>query len=290
MLNIISSDIYRVRKGAAFYGVMAGIAGLFLLIAGIFKIISSPGFNDLVEQSAGAGTGLITVEPGSTAADLEEAQRDLEEFLPENGAQFIIFMLEQASNCLPLFLLPFIMAVFGADYSSGAFRNLLSHESGRGKIYVAKLISTMLFTVLMLLGFLVLGGVIGGLFYGFGGFNSAFCIKTSIILGLQMPIYLAFICLGHFIMAFCKRSSYTIATYIVGLFVWTFVLQMLAMAIPGLGWIMRLDLMSAATVVTQYQTAVAADVVTPLIFSAIIIVVTMGLGSYKYKTTDFDFA
>lgn len=282
MLNIISSDIFRVRKGTALYGVIGGIFALFLLMAVIFKIINFPVIFDMTETD-------VTVVPESNVSIEADLDDDIVEFLPDNGAEFLLSMFTETSNGLALFLLPLIISVFGADFSAGTFRNLLSYESGRKKIYIAKLICTLVFSIIMLLAFVVVGGLLGSLFFGFGGFSVAFISQIFTILALQLPIYIALICIGHCILAFSKKCSYTIATYIVGLLVWSFVLQMVGLAIPRLSWVIQLDLMSMLNTLANYKMVSNGEIVFPVIFAVGVMIISFGLGGYRYKTTDFDF-
>jgi|GEM_PF-1178223 len=287
MLNLVFSDLYRVKKGTFLYGVAMGLLALFLLLAVIFKVISSPIFNELMESSAD-GT-VITIESDSVSQDLAEMQEELDEFIPDNGGAFGLSMLTEASNCLPLFLLPLLIAVFGADYSAGTFRNSLSYLSKRTPIYLSKLLISILLTIVIVLVYIIGSVLIGSLFFGFGGLGAAFWKQTLIIAALQFPINLAFICLGHCIMAVSRKTSHTIAIYLVGLLVWSVILQLISMTIPGAQWLMNFDLMNAMTVMANYQSYTRADIIMPQVFSLAVIAASLGIGVYRYQKTDFDF-
>lgn len=279
MLNIIQADLFKIRKGKALKGVMLGLLLIVLITAAVFKLVESPAFQVTMENNG-------EIFSSDDLSDVEEAQG----MMPQNGGDFVRMMFLEVGSGFVLFLLVFIITIFGVDYSSGTYRNLLSYHSSRGSIYAAKVITNTILTIVMLIGFLVLNVIIGGILFGFGGFSAA--LFLTIIKGflLTMPILIAFITLGHCIVAFSKRTSYAIAIYLVGLIVWSLVLQIPAMLIPRLEWLMQLDLMSAPKLVAQYAVNGSASIAVPMIFSIILIVGTYVLGLARYKTTDFDFS
>lgn len=292
MINIITSDLFRVRKGAAFYGVMIGILVLILSTGGILTVIRSSSFQKMV----GDENSLFSVEIMSEddRADIEKLKA-AEDELPQNGGEFIKFMMAEAGEGMALLLLPFIIAIFGADFSTGTFRNLISHGTNRNKIYLAKMCGSLILTVLMLLSFIILSGVVGAAMFGFAGFSGALLVEIIGAIVRMLPILMAFICIGHCIIAFTKRSSYTIAIYLVGTMVWALILQVLAMLRPGMQWLMQLELMSAVGAVTGFsslngQIALSGgQLIVPMVFSLILIVGSLAVGMNRYKRLDFDF-
>lgn len=278
MLNIIQADLFKIRKGKAFYGVMMGLLAIVILIGGVLKVIGSPAFQ--VQMS--------TFEESLSEEDKQELS-DGQEIVPANGGEFLRMAFQEMGSAFILFLLPFIITVFGADYSSGTYRNLLSYHSKRAEIYAAKTITSLILTVVMLVGFTIFGAVIGGILFGFGGFTAAVfmeIIKTSVLL---LPVLGAVIALGYCIMAFVKKTSYTISIFLVGALVWSLILQVLAMLVPRWEWILQLDLMSAVKMIGQYAANADVSIMIPMVFSVILLVGSYVIGSLKYSRTDFDF-
>ena len=281
MLNIIASDLFRVRKGKTFIGVTIGIVALVVLIAAIFGIMNTPGVYDgLMSQS-----GLIN------AGDAQD-MTDMIAIMPKNGGEFVNMFFAEGADIFALLLLPFVITVIGADYSTGAFRNLLSYHSKRSSIYIAKAVTTFLLTMVSAVLYAVLTCLSGGLVFGFSGFSLA--LFGQVVKGLlfMMPIVAGLTALGYCLMVVLKKTSYTIAAYLVGMIVWTMVLQIFAMLIPGMNWLMQLDLMSALGIAAEVAagTAASSSLMIPMIFSVVLLVGCTVFGIYRYKTTDFDFS
>jgi len=278
MLNIIRSDLFKIRKGKAFYGVMIGILGTLILVAGIFKVIQSPAFRE----------SMTVHEEAFDEGDIMDVE-DAQQYLPTNGGEFLTFVNQEVGGAFLFFLLPFIIAVFGADYSSGAYRNLLSYHSGREGIYAAKIITSIILTVLMLFGSAVFSIIIGAVVFGFGGFTGAVLLGTVKCIIMMLPILVSLIAAGHCVLAFTKKTSATIAFYLVGLIVWSLVLEIPAMLIPNMEWLLQLDFASSIKAAAQYAMNADVKILIPMLFSFVLIAGTYVLGVIRYKTTDFDF-
>lgn len=279
MLNIIRSDLFKIYKGKAFYGVMLGLLGTIILIAGMFKIIQSPAFRESMSAHE-------EVFNESDILDVEEAQQ----YLPSNGGEFLEFMNQEMGSGFLFFLLPFVIAVFGADYSSGAYRNLLSYHSGRAGIYAAKMITSIILTVLMMVGTSVINIIIGGIVFGFSGFTGTVLLGTVKSIIMMLPILISLIGTAHCVLAFTKKTSATIAFYLVGLTVWSLVLQIPALLMPKMGWLLQLDFSSSIKTAAQYAMNADVKIMVPMIFSFLLIAGTCVFGAIKYKATDFDFS
>lgn len=277
MLNIVRSDLFKIRKGKALYGVLLGTLVLLILVAGVWRYFQSSSYKENVaaQQQDQEVSGI----------ELE----GVEELLPSNGGEFLTMMHEEMGMVLLFFLLPFIIAVFGGDYAAGTYRNLLSYHSERGKIYMAKLITSAILTIVMLLSFSLFSMAIGGIVFGLDGFTSAVVFGAVKALLLMFPVLLALLSVGHCIMALTKKISATIAIYLVGLSFSGLIMQVPAMLFPKLEWVTELDLTGSITTVAQYAMDSKVKIMVPMVFSLILIVGTYIFGTIRYKTTDFDF-
>lgn len=283
MINIISSDLFRIRKGKAFYGVMIGIL-VFIVFAAIgLAILRSPSFYESME----ANQGVVMMD--EDIKESAEMIQSLESSMPKNGSEFMAAMFAEGAEILLLLLLPFVIAVFGGDYSAGTFRNLLSYHSKRGKIYGAKLITSLILTLISLIAFAVISMVTGTITFGFGGLGAGRMLMLVKGILLMLPMLAACVCVGHCIMAFTKRNSYTISIYLVGMLVWSMVLQGVAFLVPSLAWVLNMDLTGTMGRMLSYPQLSSTELLAPLVFSAVLIVGTTLLGGYKYSKTDFDF-
>lgn len=146
MTNIIQSDIFRIKKGAAVRNVF--LAGMIIIvITGVNMLGSSSGF------------GGVGVQSTASAA----------RSLPGNGAEFVQQMRDD--GLFPFFILAFAVAVLGAEYSTGTIRNSLSYFVDRKKIYFAKCITGLLCCLTYTLLCLVVSFVAGTILFGFWRFQ-----------------------------------------------------------------------------------------------------------------------
>lgn len=282
MNNIIQSDIYRLRKGAAMRNTILGAFGLILIVAITFAFLRSGSFQSMMEESMQA--------QGATQGEIVSMQGDIMEMeetsgaLPQNGAQFGASVM--AENMFTILLLPIFLAVLGADYNAGTYRNTLSYEANRKKVYLGKFLVSCGATLLLLVVSLVFSWLIGGLFFGFGGFSAGYFIQLLTTLLLQAPIYLAILSLGHCLLAFTQKSGATVAVFLLVMLLYSSVIQMLAGLLPKYQWLIRLDFLSGIKLMASYQTADPMDIVIPLIFSGVILVGTFAAGMVRYVKAD----
>jgi ABC-2 type transport system permease protein len=204
--------------------------------------------------------------------------------MPTNGAEFVRVFV--SAGLLPFFLLPLMLVVFAADYSAGTYRNTLSYETRRGRVYWAKLLMSIISFVLLFVVSLVFAALIGSALFGFGGFSLEYAgwLLTTIL--LQLPIYLGMICFIHFLIAFTQKSSTTIAVFLLVLLLFPSVVQLLTFLLPTFGWLANIDLLSGLGAVAGYATATPISIILPVTLGAALAVASTTLGVYRYKKTD----
>ena len=275
MNNIISSDLYRVRKGAAYRNTCLGILAIILVMLTSFLFVQS-----------GAAAEMLTTTNDLTPADVAELEQAIqsEVTLIENGAAFGQQML--SDFFIFLFFLPVAIAVFCADFSAGTYRNTLSYESDRTKVYMAKLLLSIGLCITMVLGMLAVSFLLGSVAFGFSGFTAAFFGNLSAALLLQLPIYLATITICHCLVSFTKKSSSTIAVFLVGYFVLDLILQLAVGIFHMPEWLMLLDAQSAGKLMAGYASAPKSYVVFVAVYYLGIATLTTLLGAVCYHKTD----
>jgi hypothetical protein len=284
MLNIINADFFRVRKGKAIYATLLGILGIILFTAILLKLISS---EDILNQAASSNSGILTIEGNMDG--IENSTELLSELVPENGSAFAFSMYGDVGNIITIFILVFIITIFGTDYSAGAYKNSLSYHSNRCKIYLSKLLLSSGLAIGLLFALGLMSLIVGGIFFGFHGYAIANLLPAVTAIALMIPMMLTFISIGYCIIAFTKKVSATIATYIVGILACSTLLQIARMVFPTKVWLSRLDLMSSMGQMTKYQALSAVEILTPIGLAVAIIILTTSIGMYKYQKTDFDF-
>lgn len=284
MLNIIKADFFRLRKGKGIYAVILGMFGIVLAMSLLISAISAGWISE--ENQVANGAGIVTIE--SVDGDSQDNAELLASLVPENGAEFVSSMYSDVGNILSWFVLVFIIVVFGVDYSAHTYKNLLSYQTKRSKIYLSKLSLSSLLAIGSLLIWGLISFVIGGVAFGFQGYSVERFIPMITGVALMMPMLLAFVSIGYWLVVFTKKTTTTIATYIIGGIVVGTILQISAMLFPAKQWIPRVDLASAMSAMMKYQTLETLDIITPIGLAIALIILTTGMGLYKYKKTDFD--
>lgn len=276
MSNLISSELFKIRKGKTLLGIAIGLILVTLLISGVVSVIRSPELSAHLRYDA-------AVMDQSDVADMDT----FSEMMPNNVGEYLSFMYKESGSIFALLLLPLVISIFASDYRTGAFRNLLSHSLSREKIYMGKLLTTLLLTVATVVLFGILNAAVGLIMFGIGGM----AIFVNLLKGmvLILPLLTAFVCVGHCIVAFTKSSGNSIAVYLVGALAWSTILQIGSFLLPGGEWIMNLDLMSQVGTLFRPDLLKFTDIATPLVFAFILIIGSVIMGINRYKATDFDF-
>ena len=284
MLNIIKADFFRLRKGKAIYAVLLGMFGIIMAMTLLLSVISVGWISE--ENQVLNGSGIVTIE--STDEGVEDNAELLASLVPENGAEFVSSMYSDAGNIMNMLVLVFIIAVFGVDYASHTYKNILSYHTKRSKIYLSKLGLSSLLAIGSLLIWGLISFVVGGISFGFQGYSAENLIPVITGVALMVPMLLAFVSIGYCIVVFTKKTSATIATYIIGGIVIGTILQIAALMFPAKQWIPRIDLASSMGAMVKYQTLETLDIITPIGLAIALIILTTGIGFYQYKKTDFD--
>lgn len=268
MTNIIHADMFRLRKGAAVRNILLVMLGLMLLYAVLNRFTESGSF------------AVIGVNFDS---DIREA---LQNAAPANGAEFLSRMA--AENYLPYLFFGFFVAVFGADFSAGTYRNTNSYETNRAKIYLARLALSVGICAAALVFNAVTGLVIGSAFFGFAGFSAAFFAKYGLALLMQMVVCIFLAAFTHAVLAFTRRNGPTITIFFVTTLVLSMLVQGLLMLMPNLTWLLALDVLSSFKLLASYSVAPLHVIVTIVVVNAGMAVAALVLGLTRYKQMDFN--
>lgn len=261
MVNIIKSDIFRLRKGAAVRNVfLAGI--IIIVITGVNMAGSSSGFG---------GVGVQTTASAARA-------------LPGNGAEFLQQMRDD--GLFPFFILAFAVAVLGAEYPTGTIRNSLSYFVDRRKVFFAKCITVFLCCLAYTCLCLIVSFIVGTLLFGFGGFSLTLFIRVLLQILLSIPLYLGMVAIGNGLLVFTKRTSITIATYLIGLIVFPSFTNQLLQLFPKAEWLQLCDPLSAFSVLSRFWEFPFGVVGMILLFWFLLDALLLFAGSHLYTNAD----
>ena len=261
MTNIIRSDIFRLKQGSAVRNVF--IAGMIIIII--------TGVNMLSSRSGFGGVG---VQSGASAA----------RSLPGNGAEFVQQMRDD--GLFPFFILAFAVAVLGADYSAGTIRNTLSYFVDRKNVYFAKCLTGFLCCVTYTVFCLAVSLVTGTILFGFGGFTLNFIVSIFLQILLSLPLYIGMIASGNCLLVFTKKTSITIASYLIGLIVFPSFTHQIYQLFPMAEWLKLCDPLSAFSMIARFWDFPTSYVGMVLLFWIILDSLILYFGVRLYSHAD----
>lgn len=278
MNNIIASDFYRMKKGRNLWVVALVTIGLVLMISSMSIMTSSI-------------TTSISTE-GIDSADIVELQSDLQEAqtlidqTTNTAANFINEIMGQ--NFLFFLFLPIIIAVFCSDFTFETYKNTLSFESNRNKVYMGRfLLTTGLCIVIKVLS-IITAFIIGALFIPDKGFSGEFLLTLLQSFFLQLPVYLSVISLSCCFIVFVKKSSVTIASYIMGLMIVSMLLQIIPTLLGGYEWLTLFDPTSAIGILVTPSSLTLPMMVLCIGFYIAVFLISMLVGVKRFQRADLN--
>lgn len=278
MNNIISSDFYRMRRGAALRNTcIALFVVIAMAMAGLLFIQS-----DFAAELIASPPGMSAAEAAELEKDIQDANQQVESI--DGGAAFCMDMLGQ--SVIFFFFLPIVIAVFCADFSSGTYRNTLTYESNRIKVYMGKLLLSIGICIAMTIGMVIVSWLLGSLAFGFTGFTAAYFGRVLTVLLLQLPISLATIAVCHFLVVFTKKSGATIGTFVVGYIVLAIITQVIVGLFPSAQWAALLDPQSSGKLMTVFESAQTKHILFTVIYNLAVAAATTVLGALHFRKTD----
>ena len=277
MLNIIRSDLYRLGKGAAVRNTVIGILATVLLLGLTYFTLTSDGLQVYIDDAA---AGAVASEDW---AELSKDMAGMQTIIPANASEFGREMA--ATNYLAFFLLPLIITIFCADFSAGAYRNTLTYESSRAKVYLAKLTLSVLGCIALSLINLVFSWIVGGFLFGMSGFTAEYLLQMLVTLLLLFPVQLGLIGFGHCVVAFTKKSSTTVAIFLVAPTLLSAAFQMLSL-LPTFSWLPLLDWNSVGSWLAAYWTMSGGEIFLAVGSGLAVAAVSTALGLAHYRKAD----
>lgn len=277
MSTLIRSDIYRMRRSAAFRNTSIVLLVIMAVFAATFVMIRSEAFTSFVES------GVLEQIDGEEAEQYLEIYDEGMDELPANAAEFTNSLMGE--NILLFFFIPVVLTVFCADFTNGTYRNTLSYESNRTKVYMAKWIVSAVSCFLLQILMVVAGWIMGAIAFGSFGFSAGYFVKTLIGIILILPGQLATVSFIHCLIAYTKKSSSTIGIFIGVSLGSSMVLQMLTM-IPQFSWLSYLDWNTSGNMLMNYWNAPLTGIVLAVGTGLAVTVVSTVLGLMHYRKAD----
>ena len=272
MMNLIRADIYRIFRGKGIY-----ITLFFLLCIIIMQVTAGAYMN--------AGIRVDDFELIDTLSDPDNASTQIDDLSIGNGLEPFQrpfgaeapFVAMSFTDGLLYFLLPLLIFISTADFTSGAVKNTLASGMSRLEFYVSKLTLSCVTCFLLLLSYVLLSTIFATLVSGFGAtLDWEYVSGVLKVFAIQLWLVLAVTCVGHFFI-FVMRSGMVIGVYIAFLLVPSVVLFLLSFINK---WFMNLlvyDLRMGLGATLNISVMPAGDVLkTVLVGAMYIIAATVG--------------
>lgn len=183
MLNLIRSDFYKLKK-AKYFWICMGIT-IALAIGTIFLL-------DFTYKMQGE---LMAAQMEQQQSGLDEAGMNLSiEGFPASQED-----LTASSQLLSFFggnitlLLAVLISLFvGSEFNNGTIKNIATKNYSRGKIYLSKLITSILVSILFTLIFVFVSTITATFLWGFGDVTSGYWANTLAAAGIELLLISAF--------------------------------------------------------------------------------------------------
>lgn len=268
MLNIISGDLYRLKKSKS---VAICMAAMILITVFLYLIMNWALMVARGEASEITGAVHVTVNDGVLA--LTDA--DIISDVVSSKYFTVIFAI-------------FVCVWVTSEFSSGAIKNTVGKGCSRVKVFLAKYITAVGIVLAMSVVSYIVAVLAGVLFAGTDGVNGAFCLEIIKYVGVQFMLLAAY---AGIIVAVSELTRSMVAGIVVSVIIELFSLKlfniidlMIELAGIDLGlsgyWIM-------GTMFDSYVGDISASLAgRAAIVSAFWIVVSLGVGMWHFKRTD----
>lgn len=256
MMNIIRADIYRIVRGKGIYITLAAFLAMIIL-----QVVGGTNMN--------AGVNIVSLEDMNlenlSIEELRSQTFDISElFSPPSGREAPSQVMAATSNILYI-LLPLLVFVGVADFSSGGARNTLACGVSRRKYFCSKLILSCFFCVLLLILYVLFSVIAATLFNGFGGeFTGEYVLDTVKIFLPQLLLCLAGACVGVFFV-FLFRSAAVTGIYIAFLLVPSILILLLTLMSSRFEALYDYELTSSIGALTQISTMSTGEITKTLL-------------------------
>lgn len=272
MGNIISADFYRLRKGVAIRNTYIALVGILVLVLILVVITNSGTTKEFLVIEAEQDTEMIQ--------DVNEMQSAMPQTSASMAHDFI------TENVIAFLILPIALAVFGQDFSTGTYRNTLSFETNRKKMYFAKFITSFIYSAFLLGIAAIVGILFGGIAFGFTGFSLQFFKQMAITCLLLLPVVLALVSILHCLIAFTKKSGVTITIYLLYLFLVTTIVNLLVLFFPQLSFLQVIDVLFCWKSIGDFAASSVSQIVVPLLYTGILLVISFVAGLVHFVKAD----
>jgi len=188
MINMMRADLYRIFRGKAIY-----VTFIVMIVIMFLQIQAhQTGTNIGINFTMGEDFYLQPIATGAVAAQV----------------------ILQSMGDMVFVLLPLILAVSMAVFSSGTIKNDLSMGISRVRLYLSKWVLSAIVCATYIILYISTAIIFSSLSNGPGYWGNGLLTNVIKIFGMQMLFVLAFSSVGIFLCFVAKKSAIVIAVYI----------------------------------------------------------------------------
>ena len=188
MINMMRADLYRIFRSKAIYITFVVMVVILFLQINAHQTGTNIGIN----FTMGEDFYLESVATGAVAAQV----------------------ILQSMGDMIFILLPLILAVSMAVFSSGTIKNDLSMGTSRVRLYLSKWVLSAAVCATYIVLYISIAVIFATVSNGLGYWGNGLLANVLRIFGMQMLFVLAFSSVGVFLCFVTKKSAIVIASYI----------------------------------------------------------------------------
>lgn len=187
MSNLIKSNLFTMIKGKTFY-VCLIVSILFAMAMPLFYQVLQKQMLTMSQTDKSMVHNIVQMQPeGMQGLSMGFTTTILEK--KENAN--LTWMVGQilASGFIGFILVIFVSNLITREFSFGTIRNSVAKGFSRNKIYLAKFVTVILASLVIVLATILAGGLVAGLVYGFEIEGSTFFS----MIGIEVLLYMALV-------------------------------------------------------------------------------------------------
>jgi len=217
----MKADLQRIFRGKGIY-ITLGIFLVFILLM-LFAFSAMPG----VEMEDGSFQFGVSIQIGEPLEEEELIDDPLQEI--EIGGADVPNLLMASGDLVFNVMLPVMIFIAAADFSSGTVKNVLSSGTSRIKYYVSKLILACMLSALLYSFYIIVPTLIFTMVRGWTGvFEIEFINHLLPAFLLQLNLALALTCIGMFLIFVTKKMALVIGLHFTFLIAPTTIIMILS--------------------------------------------------------------
>lgn len=268
MLNIISGDLYRLRKSKSLI-----ISLAVMVVVTLFSYFIMDWAEKVANGEASENAGAVHVTVDDAVLTLTDA--DIIDSVVSSKYFTVIFAI-------------FVCVWITSEFASGAIKNTVGKGCPRVKVFLAKYITAVGIVLAMSVISYIVAVFAGVLLVGTEGVNAAFCVEVLKYVGVQLIHFMAY---AGIIVAVSELTRSMVAGIVVSVIIEFFSMKLFGIIDLILSFV-GVDLkLSEFWIIENIYECFVGDISASLagraaVVSVFWILVSLGIGMWHFKRTD----